>query len=55
MFASPHGQVLHASSGLLLYSLHESIQRPWDVGSLLVEDHRFSLELTLNESSKENA
>lgn len=38
---------LHASSGLLLYSLHESMQRPWDVGSLLFEDHRFLLELPL--------
>lgn len=29
---------LHASSHLLVHNLHESTQRPWDVGSLLHED-----------------
>lgn len=46
MYRSESHHVLHdlvasffqASSGLLMPNLQESIQRPWDVGSLLGED-----------------
>lgn len=51
----PVVRFLHACSGLLLYSLHGSIQRPWDVGNLLIENQRFPLELSMKLTSPESS